>query len=75
MATRRRSSNEQALSVTNGIVFLGAGVVIGYLLAVKRCPKAPLASERPLPVAEQETDGGKVVHAQFGGSERKERVG
>jgi len=63
-----------AVRLSDGFLLLGAGVVIGYLFAVKRCPKAPLASERPLPVAEQETDG-KVVHGQFGGSERKERVG
>lgn len=65
-------------TVPDGIVFLACGVVLGYLLAVKRpCPDEhhaqvrPLSSEAPEGNAEHEAaaKAGNVV--AFGGGERK----
>ena len=38
------------LKASNGVIFLGAGVVIGYLWAVKSrpCPDGRRAAERPV---------------------------
>jgi hypothetical protein len=48
----------------DGIVFLGAGIVIGYLLAVKRVKPPKTAAERPVPVADAHGQAENVANGK-----------